>query len=149
MDFCKNKIVKKLKLKFMLLFYNHFKHISIKCGDNCEISHLSLASCGNGNSIILGDGIKLKDVTISIFGNQNQLGSAELFSVHRQRVADVAPHSDDNDEKPPDFGQGKTKFPQELHHVFDEVAHSRPASCCIWKLGSYVIGSIDSLASTE
>ena len=77
------------------------------------------------------------------------LGSAELLSVHRQRVADVAPHSDDNDEKPPDFGQGKTKFPQELHHVFDEVAHSRPASCCIWKLGSYVIGSIDSLASTE
>uniref|UniRef100_UPI003AF5BD57 phage integrase SAM-like domain-containing protein n=1 Tax=Leyella stercorea TaxID=363265 RepID=UPI003AF5BD57 len=46
------------------------------------------------------------------------LGSAELLSVHRQRVADVAPHSDDNDEKPPDFGQGKTKFPQELHHVF-------------------------------
>ena len=73
MDFCKNKIVKKLKLKFMLLFYNHFKHISFMCGDNCEISHLSLASCGNGNSIILGDGIKLKDVTISIFGNQNQL----------------------------------------------------------------------------
>lgn len=73
MDFCKNKIVKKLKLKFKLLFYNHFKHISIKCGDDCEISHLSLASCGNGNSIILGDGVKLKDVTISIFGNQNQL----------------------------------------------------------------------------
>ena len=52
-----------------------------------------------------------------------ELGSAELFSVHRQRVADVDPHSDDNDEKPPDFGQDKTKFPQELHHVFDEVAH--------------------------
>ena len=78
-----------------------------------------------------------------------QLGSAELISSHRQRVADVGPHSDDNDEKPPDFGQDKTKFPQELHHVFDEVAHSRPASCCLWKLGSYVIGSIDSLASTE
>ena len=68
-----------------------------------------------------------------------QLGSAELILSHRQRVADVDPHSDDNDEKPPDFGQGKTKFPQELHHVFDEVAHSRPASCCLWKLGSYVI----------
>ena len=77
------------------------------------------------------------------------LGSAELLSVHRQRVADVDPHSDDNDEKPPYFGQDKTKFPQELHHVFDEVAHSHPASCCIWKLGSYVISSIDSLASTE
>ena len=77
------------------------------------------------------------------------LGSAELISSHRQMVADVGPHSDDNDEKPPDFGQDKTKCPQELHHVFDEVAHSRPASCCLWKLGSYVIGSIDSLASTE
>ena len=32
------------------------------------------------------------------------LGSAELISSHRQRVADVGPHSDDNDEKPPDFG---------------------------------------------
>ena len=81
--------------------------------------------------------------------SRSKLGSAELISSHRQRVADVDPHSDDNDEKPPDFGQDKTKFPQELHHVFDEVAHSRPASCCIWKLGSYVIGSIDSLASTE
>ena len=39
------------------------------------------------------------------------LGSAELISSHRQRVADVDPHSDDNDEKPPDFGQDKTKFP--------------------------------------
>ena len=77
------------------------------------------------------------------------LVSAELLSVHRQRVADVDPHSDDNDEKPPDFGQSKTMFPQELHHVFNEVAHSRPALCCIRKLGSYVIGSIDSLASTE
>ena len=79
----------------------------------------------------------------------DELGSAELLSLHRQRVADVDPHSDNNDEKPPDFGQGKTKFPEELHHVFNEVAHSCPASCCIWKLGSYVIGSIDSLASTE
>ena len=81
--------------------------------------------------------------------NNPYLGSAELISSHRQRVADVDPHSDDNDEKPPDFGQGKTKFPQELHHVVHEVAHSRPASCCIWKLSSYVIGSIDSIASTE
>ena len=40
-----------------------------------------------------------------------QLGSAELILSHRQRVADVDPHSDDNDENPPDFGQGKTKFP--------------------------------------
>ena len=89
--------------------------------------------------------VKSKDLN----GPEIYLGSAELISSHRQRVADVAPLSDDNDEKTPDFGQGKTKFPQELHHVFNEVAHSRPASCCIWKLGSYVIGSIDSLASTE
>ena len=77
------------------------------------------------------------------------LGSAELLFRHRQRVADVAPHSDDSDDNPPKFGKGKTKFPQELHHVLDEVAHSRPASCCLRKLGSYVIGPIDSLASTE
>ena len=91
----------------------------------------------------------LFSINVLLLMQRYYLGSAELISSHRQRVANVDPHSDDNDEKPPDFGQGKTKFPQELHHVFDEVAHSRPASCCIWKLGSYVIGSIDSLASTE
>ena len=32
------------------------------------------------------------------------VGPAELISSHRQRGADVDPHSDDNDEKPPDFG---------------------------------------------
>ena len=52
-----------------------------------------------------GDSITVLAVKI------NYLGSAELISSHRQRVADVDPHSDDNDEKPPDFGQGKTKFP--------------------------------------
>lgn len=45
--------------------------------------------------------------------------------------------------------KAKIKFPKELHHVFNEVAHSRPASCCIWKLGSYVVGSVDSLAGAE
>ena len=29
------------------------------------------------------------------------LGSAELISGHRQRVADVTPHSDEVDKKPP------------------------------------------------
>lgn len=43
----------------------------------------------------------------------------------------------------------KTKFPKELHHVLDEIAHSRPAFCCIGKLGSYVVGSVDSLAGAE
>ena len=81
--------------------------------------------------------------------SEDYLGSAELISSHRQRVADVGPHSDDNEEKPPAGGPGKTKCPPEPHHVFDAVAHSRPAACCLWKLGSYVIGSIDSLASTE
>ena len=31
--------------------------------------------------------------------HQNQLGSAELISGHRQRVADVIPHSDEVDKK--------------------------------------------------
>ena len=31
----------------------------------------------------------------------DQLGSAELISSHRQRVADVTPHSDEVDKKPP------------------------------------------------
>ena len=69
MDICKNKIAKRLKLKFLLLFYNHFKHISIKCGDDCEISHFKLASCGNGNSVILVDGAKFMNVTISLFAH--------------------------------------------------------------------------------
>ena len=102
--------------------------------------------------MMLSVGFAFIPLMLVVFKNihgDDYLVSAELLSVHRQRVAGVDPHSDDNDEKPPDFGQGKTKFPQELHHVLDEVAHSRPASCCIWKLGSYVIGSIDSLASTE
>ena len=43
--------------------------------------------------------------------SSSYLGSAELISSHRQRVADVDPHSDDNNENPPDFGQGMTKFP--------------------------------------
>ena len=46
-----------------------------------------------------------------IFRLKEYLGSAELISSHRQWVADVDPHSDDNNENPPDFGQGKTKFP--------------------------------------
>ena len=42
---------------------------------------------------------------IQYSGNGNwedsQLGSAELISSHRQRVADVTPHSDEVDKKPP------------------------------------------------
>ena len=48
--------------------------------------------------------------TIGVQTMVSYLGSAELIFSHRQRVADVAPHSDDNNENPPDFGQGKTKF---------------------------------------
>ena len=33
--------------------------------------------------------------------NAGYLGSAELISSHRQRVADVTPHSDEVDKKPP------------------------------------------------
>ena len=43
----------------------------------------------------------------------------------------------------------KTKFPKELHHFLDEIAHSRPAFCSIGKLGSYVVGSVDPLAGAE
>ena len=45
--------------------------------------------------------------------------------------------------------KAKTKFPKELHHVLDKVAHSCPAFSCIGKLGSYVVGSVDSLAGAE
>ena len=42
-----------------------------------------------------------------------------------------------------------TKFPKELHHVFDKETHPCPASCCVRKLGPYVVGSVYSLAGTE
>jgi hypothetical protein len=45
--------------------------------------------------------------------------------------------------------KAKTKFPKELHHVLDKVAHSCPAFCCIGKLGSYVVDSVNSLAGAE
>lgn len=45
--------------------------------------------------------------------------------------------------------KAKMKFPKELHHVFDKVAHFCPAFCRIGKLGSYVVGSVDSLAGAE
>ena len=34
-------------------------------------------------------------------GSKDYIGSAELISGHRQRVADVTPHSDEVDNKPP------------------------------------------------
>ena len=45
--------------------------------------------------------------------------------------------------------KSKTKFPKELHHVLDEIGHSCPASCRVRKLGSYVVGSVYSLAGAE
>ena len=69
------------------------------------------------------------------------MGSAELISSHRQRVADVGPHSDDNDEKPPDFGQDKTKFPQELHGKPLRTYHERPFR--LEQDGQSIVGSID------
>ena len=38
-----------------------------------------------------------------------------------------APLGEQGCENPPYVVQDKTKFPKEPHHVFDEVAHSRPA----------------------
>ena len=73
MGICKNKIIITLQLKLKLFFYNRFKHISIQCGTNCNISNFKLQSCGKGNKIILGDNVYLRDVTISIFGNNNHI----------------------------------------------------------------------------
>ena len=42
-----------------------------------------------------------------------------------------------------------TKLPEELHHILGEVAHPSPAFCGFGELGSYVVGLIYSLASTE
>lgn len=47
------------------------------------------------------------------------------------------------------FKKAETKFPKELHHVLDKVAHSCPAFCRIRRLGSYVVGSVDSLTGVE
>ena len=66
--------------------------------------------------------------------------SAELILSHIDRGADILSVSNCIDYKLPYFGKGVTKFPQGLHHVFEEVAHSRPTSCSIRELGSYVIG---------
>ena len=50
------------------------------------------------------------------------------FSVIK-RIADVIPHSNDGDENPPYFGQGKTKFPQEL--IQGKAMHLIPFSMAI------------------
>ena len=75
--------------------------------------------------------------------------SAELLFSHIHVVADIAHRIDIGYQYVSYFDKDMTKFPQEHHHVFDEVAHPRPASCCLRELGSYVVGSIDSLASAE
>ena len=64
-------------------------------------------------------------------------------------MADVVTQSDNNDDNPPQFGKDKIKYNQGLHHVLDEVAHSRPASWCIQNLGPYITGSIYFLACIE
>ena len=47
------------------------------------------------------------------------------------------------------FENCETKFPKKLHHVLDKEAHPCPASSCVRALGSYVVGSVYSLAGTE
>ena len=65
--------MKQLWLRLQMLFYNRLKHIHLACGEECEISHLHLASCGKNNSIVLGNHVKLQNVTISIFGDNNHI----------------------------------------------------------------------------
>ena len=67
----KIEITLALIMKLKLWFYNHFKHINIQCGKNCNIKNLHLSSCGKNNSLIMEDGVVLKDVTIKVFGNNN------------------------------------------------------------------------------
>lgn len=65
--------MKQIWLRLQMLFYNRLKHISLTCGEDCEISRLHLASCGKNNSIVLGNRVKLHDVRITIFGNDNHI----------------------------------------------------------------------------
>lgn len=67
----KIEITLALIMKLKLWFYNHFKHINIQCGKNCNIKNFHLSSCGKNNSLIMEDGVVLKDVTIKVFGNNN------------------------------------------------------------------------------
>ena len=57
------------------------------------------------------------------------LGSAELFSVHRQRVADVGPHSDDNDEKPAQVRKSVDSPPGMLTEDHHHTVHEERQVC--------------------
>lgn len=66
------------KSKYLLFYaksfyYNHFKHITLICGEDCRIKKLHLASCGKYNVLRLGNHVLLDDVTITIFGNKNEV----------------------------------------------------------------------------
>lgn len=45
---------------------------------NCNIKNLHLSSCGKNNSLIMEDGVVLKDVTIKVFGNNNVTQVSDL-----------------------------------------------------------------------
>ncbi len=74
---------------------------------------------------------------------------AELTNRHDSKAADSKLRNGICPQIGPRFEKVKTKFPEELHHVLDKVAHSSPAFCCFRKLGSDVVGSIYSLACAE
>ena len=54
-------------------YYNHFKHISLISGGDCRIKKLHLESCGKHNVVRLGNHVLLDEVTITIFGNNNEI----------------------------------------------------------------------------
>lgn len=56
-----------------LFYYNHFKHVKIITGVDCEIKSLKLSVCGKNNTIHLGDCVKLENVKIKIYGNDNKI----------------------------------------------------------------------------
>ena len=63
----------RLILLFKLFYYNHFKHITLICGKDCDIRKLHLSSCGKNNVLRLEDHVLLDHVTITIFGNNNKI----------------------------------------------------------------------------
>ena len=86
----------RIKYLFTCVFENIGVAMATYCGQNLGARRMDRVTKG------VKDAIRLMLI---------YFGSAELISSDRQRVADIDPHSDDNDDNPPDFGQGKTKFP--------------------------------------
>ena len=70
-----------------LLYYNHFKHVTIVGGNDCSIGSLRLAVCGKNNSIHLGNHVHLDNVEIKVYGNNNQIVIENNNSINGIRIA--------------------------------------------------------------